>query len=511
MNKSAGIAVGIIVVAGAAITAAAWYTGSRLEGVLQTSLVQANQALQGVMPGAGLQLTSLETGVFGSTAHYRFTYKGELKGEMRDVELLLVDEIDHGPFPLSRLKALKLMPVMAASNYRLERNPLVDKWFEATGGASPLVGQASIGYDESVEGTGKLLPFDSDLDAQTHLTLSGLEVTHSNTREAQRMKFDARMDSLRMTAQESTTGPVDLAISGLQLSSDYSKGLQDLYLGASEVRIKQAQIAAQGKPPITFRDFVENDSLQQEGDKVAARMGYDIGMLGYDGKDVGALQMIWSLKNLDGAALKSLGELYTAYAAQTQVKGQENAELSAEQKVRLQADLKRLLAAKPSVALETLSLKTPHGESRFNLSLNLAQPDSFEQPADRLAKQIIEKLDARLSVAKGSIGDLAALQSDSSDPQAIAQEAAAATEMASGMALATGMATLQGEDLVSSLAYADGQVDFNGNRSSLQAFLDTFLGMAGAPAGVLPQGADEDSGEEPDEPPYEDEAAPEAE
>jgi uncharacterized protein YdgA (DUF945 family) len=33
-----------------------------------------------------------------------------------------------------------------------------------------------------------------------------------------------------------------------------------------------------------------------------------------------------------------------------------------------------LLAAKPQVALENLSLKTTHGESKFNLVLDLAKP-----------------------------------------------------------------------------------------------------------------------------------------
>ncbi|WP_162874325.1 DUF945 family protein, partial [Pseudomonas viridiflava] len=45
MNKSAGIAVGVIVVAGALATAGAWYTGTQLEGALNDSISQANQEL----------------------------------------------------------------------------------------------------------------------------------------------------------------------------------------------------------------------------------------------------------------------------------------------------------------------------------------------------------------------------------------------------------------------------------------------------------------------------------
>jgi hypothetical protein len=67
-----------------------------------------------------------------------------------------------------------------------------------------------------------------------------------------------------------------------------------------------------------------------------------------------------------------------------------------------------VLAAKPQVALENLSLKTTHGESKFNLVLDLAKPASMELPPVELGKQMIALLDANLTLSKPMIADVAA-------------------------------------------------------------------------------------------------------
>ena len=73
MNKSAGVLLGIVVAIGAISAGGAWFTGTKLEGVLQTSISDANKELQTALVGskgtATLELVSLERGVFSSTAH----------------------------------------------------------------------------------------------------------------------------------------------------------------------------------------------------------------------------------------------------------------------------------------------------------------------------------------------------------------------------------------------------------------------------------------------------------
>ncbi|MFE1817216.1 DUF945 family protein, partial [Metapseudomonas otitidis] len=75
--------------------------------------------------------------------------------------------------------------------------------------------------------------------------------------------------------------------------------------------------------------------------------------------------------------------------------------------------------------------------------------------------------------SKPMLGDLATLQAlldGQTDAQAIAMQSRQAGEMVGMMALQSGMGTVQGDDVISSLNYADGIVDFNGRKMTLTEF-----------------------------------------
>jgi uncharacterized protein YdgA (DUF945 family) len=140
------------------------------------------------------------------------------------------------------------------------------------------------------------------------------------------------------------------------------------------------------------------------------------------------------------------------------------------------------------VAVEKLAFKTANGESRFNLAMGFASPSSFDLPPDQLGKQLLTQLKAKLSVSKPMVADLATLQAlleGETDAQAIAQQSSQAGEMVGMMALQSGMATVQGSDVVSSLQYADGMVDFNGKKMTVEEFA---MLISGHLAALQPQG-----------------------
>ena len=110
MKKSAGIVVGAVVAVAAIGVGGAWYTGNQLPSVLDESIKQANADMAKTLPALGLdasiELLSLDRQFFSSNARYRITFNGSLDGEApQQFELVINDRIEHGPFPLSRLKA----------------------------------------------------------------------------------------------------------------------------------------------------------------------------------------------------------------------------------------------------------------------------------------------------------------------------------------------------------------------------------------------------------------------
>jgi uncharacterized protein YdgA (DUF945 family) len=493
MKKSVNIAVGVIVVAGALITAGAWYTGTRLEGVLGDAVQLSNQQLQAAFVGhegsARLELLSLDRHFFTSTAHYKFSFLNPKINDGQPVELLFVDNIEHGPLPWSRVKSLQLVPVMAASNMALEKNIYSEKWFAMTNGQSPLTGHFSMGYDRAAQGVVEFLPFEFS-NQEGAFKFSGFTLNASGSGDGEKLDANGLLGSVDITAT-SEQGPVHLSLKDFTFNTGGTKGKSGFYLGHTDAKVASMVFQAAGRPALQVKDFVNTSLLQEVEGNLNAQVTYDIANISYDGKDIGSSQMLWKFSNFDIAATQSLLKTY-----QEKVQPQAQAaaaagesytpHLSPADQALVQAEVGKLLAAKPHIELEKLSLKTASGESHFSLSMDLANPTSLDQPGAALLKQLLTQLDAKLVLSKPMIRDLAALQAKTAgltDPAAIAQQAQGAAESVGGMAVMLQVGKVEGDNIVSNLHYADDVVDFNGVKMSAQQFAAAMMGKVGMLSG----------------------------
>ena len=487
MNKSAGVLLGIVVAIGAISAGGAWYTGTKIESVLNTSLADANQQLQAALVGhkgtASLALVSLERHVFSSTAHYRLKGEGEMFGE-EPVELLFVDHIEHGPLPFSRLVSLKWLPVMATSHYELEKTPLTEKWFAAAKDVSPLKGVVNIGYDNSTNGTLEMLPLETALDDKSSLKFSGLKLDVSASAQAQKVKADGYMDSLKLTTVSEDQAPVQVELNGLTLASNLSKSTYGYYTGENTVVLTSSQTTFGAKQSVLgFKNFEMKNQTEESGTSASGRADYKVGEVSLNGKAFGSAQLAMSLKNLDIPATMSLMQIYQSklqpyeqLAAEAAEAGQPVPELklTEAEEAQLKTGLEQLLAAGPQVALENLSFKTTNGESRANLVLDLTKPQSIELPTDQLIRQLIALLDINLQVSKPMLVDVFTVQSQidgQTDAKLIADQATATADMFGSMAVGSQLAKLDGNNIVSKLHYANNQVEFNGQKMTVEEFV----------------------------------------
>ena len=487
MNKSAGVLLGIVVAIGAISAGGAWYTGTKIESVLNTSLADANQQLQAALVGhkgtASLELVSLERHVFSSTAHYRLKGEGEMFGE-EPVELLFVDHIEHGPLPFSRLVSLKWLPVMATSHYELEKTPLTEKWFAAAKDVSPLKGVVNIGYDNSTNGTLEMLPLETALDDKSSLKFSGLKLDVSASAQAQKVKADGYMDSLKLTTVSEDQAPVQVELNGLTLASNLSKSTYGYYTGENTVVLTSSQTTFGAKQSVLgFKNFEMKNQTEESGTSASGRADYKVGEVSLNGKAFGSAQLAMSLKNLDIPATMSLMQIYQSklqpyeqLAAEAAEAGQPVPELklTEAEEAQLKTGLEQLLAAGPQVALENLSFKTTNGESRANLVLDLTKPQSIELPTDQLIRQLIALLDINLQVSKPMLVDVFTVQSQidgQTDAKLIADQATATADMFGSMAVGSQLAKLDGNNIVSKLHYANNQVEFNGQKMTVEEFV----------------------------------------
>jgi len=493
MNKPASIAVGVIVVAGVLATAGAWYTGTRLEGVLRTSIQDANTQIQTSLAGSdasmSVELVSLDRHLFTSTAHYRVDVQSKDLANNDKVEFLVVDNIEHGPLPWSRLKSLKLLPVMATSNYELEKSPSSEKWFAMTKGVTPLKGHVSLGYDRATQGTLELQPLDFE-DKDGAFKFSGLNVEVDASADAEKIKATGNLDNLQLHVV-SQEGPVNLEIKGMTFDSGGTKGKSGFYLGHSDVKFDNVLLQVVGKPALQFKNFVNTNLAQEEGGNLAAQSNYNVGMMSYDGKDVGALEMGLKFNNFDVVSTRALYELLqTTILPQQQAAAQAGVpfkpKLSPAEQAVFESQSIKLLAARPHIELEKLALRTANGESTFSLAVDLANPGSLDLPAPDLWKKILGQLDAKLQLSKPMISDLATLQATlagQTDAQVIAQQSKDASDTVGGMAVMLQLAKIEGDNIVSNLHYANDIVDFNDQKMTTQQFIALIMGKVGGLTG----------------------------
>jgi len=504
MKKSVGILSGLAIAIAVATTAGAWYTGKQLPTELERSVNLANAELKKVLVGTGgsmiIERVGLEQHFFTSTAQYRLKAKdinlGDGSGDTVNFEVGFTDQIEHGPFPWSRVKALKLMPVMATSNTVLQKDDFTAPWFAATGEQPPITTHVSLGYGGSADSTIQLAPFKVNQANGSSIDFSGLKLEATGDKDGKASKFHGAAERLDIKLVGEDHPPATFELQGLKIDGKLAATEHEMiYVGNIDLHLAQAKATMGPKQQVLLLKSLEQNVVQTlDGpNTVGGRVDYKVSDITWDGRAVGSGQMAVSIKSLNAPALQALSLWYQAHLPEFEAAaaaGQPVPEIQMDEaeKAKFQGDLHQLLASKPQVAVENLSFKTANGESRFNLSMDFASPTSFDLPPDQLSKQLITQVKSKLSLSKPMIGDLATLQAlleGQTDAQAIAMQSSQAGEMVGMMALQSGMATVQGNEVVSSLHYADGMVDFNGKKMTVEEFA---MILAAHFAAMQPQG-----------------------
>lgn len=470
--KKALVVIGGLVVVGAACTSIAWYTGKQLPEVLATSLAQSNQQLAAALSGSGsgkIELLSLESGVFSSEARYRLTLDG---AEGEHVQLDFQDHLEHGPFPWSRVKRLQLAPVMAASNYVLEKTDDSAPWFAVTGEQVPLQGSMSVGYGGAIRNEVQLAPFEASGEDDFSLSFSGLTLRMDSALEGGGLRLQGELGRVAlMTGGES---PVSASIKGIALSSDLTMSSYGYFVGSMNLDVAESNLSFGANQSLHFGKFEQRDVYRIEDSGLSLKQAANLADISFSGNSIGSLRFAWGVERLSPEAVGSLVKWYEQNLPQLQsmalgLTPDTGAMLLDDPQV--QAPLRQLLAGGPRITLQELAFKTANGESRFDLDLDLSGKGLEGMALEQAFAQSVKSLQANLKISKPMIGDLAALRAklEGLDAEQIRQ-ASASGEMVGMIAAQSQMAQIKGDDIVLQLGYADGQVDFNGQKMSVEQF-----------------------------------------
>lgn len=465
----AGIAATALVVVAAAGIAGAWYTGTRLEGVLLDSIEQANQRMQSQFPNTDLavELAGFERGWFSSQARYRLLLQAP-EGDEPGLEVFVNDHIEHGPLPLSRLTSFRWWPVMAVSHAQLEQGEALAELFAASAGRPPVTLASSVSYTNRITGELQVAPL--NWPGEQSATFSGLSAVYATDTAGDGLKLSGRVDSVELKGQ------ANISLVGMDFVLDRQRDASGLYLGSGRLELDQLAAVVDGRPALSLSEMVQSDVTRLDADGARMEMTYRIGSVNYGANRLGSMDMGWTLSRLDPQSVLDLAAIYnSALLGDIEQQPQVLSE-------QLEAALGQLLEGQPRVSLDNFSIRTTNGESRFSLGLDLDRPLSLELPTEVLVPQLIDRLEAKLVLSKPMLMDMVrhkALFQPQADQAAVEQEAAVLVEMVAGMAEMLQLGQVEGDNILSQLSYAGGSAKLNGQPIALEDLVGLLVGMQG--------------------------------
>lgn len=488
MKKSL-VAVSVIVVLGAAWTGASWYTGKLIEQRMGELVNNANGQIRTLLPKAGVKFayTDYQRGLFRSQVRYVLQADSSVAGEkaLKDGdEVVFIETIDHGPFPLAQLKKFNLIPSMASVHTELANTPALKKLFEVTKGQSPFTADSRISYGGDTSSAITFIPIDYQQNA-TSVKFSGAKIDADVSRDMRDVKMSGSSDSLVVASKNQWDQVEQFTLQGLSVKSDSKTGKFDLSIGEQQLGIKQIGFSLEGKDIATLVGFNLNTQLGETDKDLNGKLTYTLDALKVQGNDFGSGKLAFTFANLDGQSLKQFASAYNQQVMKA-VQAGENLDPEAYQQQMteiLLANLSGLLKGNPTVSIAPLSWKNAKGESTFTLNVALADPAQAKATNQPLLAQSVKKVDAALTIpmpmAVELISQVARLQGHYSQEET----QKSAQQQVQGMAAMGQMfklTTTKDDVISSSFQYADNQVDLNGQKMSLQEFVGLF-GMFGGP------------------------------
>lgn len=476
MKKTLKVLVVVTAIVCGSGIAGAWLTGTQLEGAVQSMVHETNKKLEVGRAAfnilAWLELVSFEQGIFSSTARYRVKYKDASSvTHSAPLEFIVVDRIEHGPFPWTRVKNLNLFPVIATSNLSLEKTPSTELLFTGEKNQSPLQGHVVYGYSGSTSGQVDLLPIDISLE-QLSLSSSGLSVIFKETGDGRKLRVKSQAEDFNLRLGDNKQTRLEVQFKNVELNTDLNKTLHDFYVGSRSITLGEGKINWRGsQTQLGLKDLELKSVSKANGDLMDAQDAYRVGDITLNGKSVASANMSVAVRDINIPAFLSILSIFDSFSQNIQRRP--GTPLSYDQLYKLKTAAEKYAESKPYTEWDNLTIKTANGESHFSFALGINKPSGRAGGFADQIRHTISSVYVDLKLSKPMLADLLSVQAQlvgTTAPEDIPQLAKLGSEMIALKAVETGLAKIEGNTVMASLVYSAGQVDLNDQKMSVEDF-----------------------------------------
>lgn len=497
MKKSL-VAVGVIVALGAAWGVASWQTGKKIEANLDEYIAKANKAIKDNYPDAPVTLTAKDfsRGIFSSDVKL-IIKETKKSGDTSGEELVILNTIDHGPFPLSQLKSMVFSPNMAAIHSELENNDITKQAFEITGGKSPVATDTRISYDQSFDIDLAVSKINYKKDGE-ELAFSGADLNVKFDKEFKNVKGKGSSNELTYRKGDRES----IVMKGLSFDSDVAKsGDSYFYLGDQNLSLKELAVVNYSDT-VSLKDLKLNGTSGSKDNKLTADVDYSLGSLSYRDIDLGAISLKGSLKDLDATSANTLMasvEEYTKLSESMYTEDFDDAKMEALDE-KMKSNALGLFKYSPSFAIAPLSWKNSGGESKVNLNVtfNALNEESFKAlehagSFEKVLPVLVKEFGFNMDLSKPMLTDFVAvaMQSQGMGAKEAKEQGEQGVAQMASMGAMMEIVKVTDKAITMDLKYSNNNIDFNGKKFTVAEFLEKYDQY-----GVLSDNSGDDEGYE---------------
>lgn len=499
--KKTLVAAGVIVALGVVWTGAAWFTGKQFESRLAEMVAKSNADLKRTSPESGLELAyqNYHRGVFSSQLELVVKpIQGAQSSWLKPGQTVVLNEdVDHGPFPFAQLKKFNLIPSLASVNSTLANNETTKALFETTKGKSLFTADTRVGYSGATATDITLVPVNYQKETDK-IAFSGGEFSIDVDGKGSDMSLTGQIDSALIDSVNEYGQRVQLTLNNLQTDGSSELTASEERIGQQKLSLDKLAMSVEGKEMAVFEGTQLTAKTEMAEDKkhLNSAVDYTLDNLKVQNQNMGSGKLSLKVGQIDGKAWRQFSQQYNAQAnallAQPEVMQNPQAYQENFRQILLN-NLPLLLDSGPVITLAPFSWKNAKGESSLNLSLFFKNKEELKQPVNSLGEELlrnVKSLDGKLSIPMDmatefmtQVAQLEGYQKDQAEKLARKQVEGAA---AAGQMFR--VVTTKDNTISSSLQYANGQVNLNGDKMPVEELFGKFTlpGMgAEAPAPEL--------------------------